>query len=90
MSILNADESRNNAPLPPISTKRVIFLVFLGLVVFSACVVIALRVFPGPYRDVHYLIIGTASVLVSLAIIFVAVLANRRKMFVRPDDETVS
>jgi len=90
ISILNAGESKRKEPLPPLSTKRLILLVILGLTVFSASVVIALRIFPGPYRDVHYLIIGTVSVVVSLLSIFLALLANRRKMFIGPDDEVVS
>ena len=90
MSILNSDQSPGKAPLPPISTGRVFLLIILGLVVFSACAAIGLRVFPGPYRDVHYLIIGTVAVVISLLIIFLALLSNRRKMFVAPDDQAIS
>lgn len=90
MSILNAEESRKKASLPPLSTGRLLALVFLGLVVFAGSVIVALKVMPGPYRDIDYLIIGTVSVGIGLLVVFLAMLVNRSKLFVRDDEEPAS
>jgi hypothetical protein len=87
MSILNAPESRHKAALPPMSATRLALLVLMGVIVFTASVLISLRVFPGPYREVDYLVIGTVSVGIALVVIFLGILANRRKLFVRIDEE---
>jgi hypothetical protein len=89
MSILNSEESRNKASLPPLSAKRVVLLIFLGLIVFLGCVLGALKIYPGPYREIDYMVIGTISVALALLVIFLGILANRRKLFVRTDEETV-
>lgn len=90
MSILNSEDSQKKAALPPLSAKRVVLLIFMGLIVFSACVLAALKIYPGPYRQIDYMVIGTISVALALLVIFLGILANRRKLFVRTDEETVS
>lgn len=90
MSILNSEESQKQAALPPLSAKRLALLILLGVIVFTACVLAALKIYPGPYREIDYMVIGTISVALALLVIFLGILANRRKLFVRSDEETVS
>jgi heme A synthase len=91
MSILNTQEaSGQKAPLPPLSAKRLTLLVLMGIIVFAACVLVALRVYPGPYREIDYLIMGTISVGIALLVIFLGMLVNRRKLFIRTDEEAAS
>lgn len=90
MSILNVHESQKKEVLPPLSAKRLALLILMGVIVFAACVLAALKVYPGPYREIDYMVIGTVSVAIALLVIFLGMLANRRKLFVRNDEEAAS
>src|SRR5947209_17986051 len=78
MSILRVEDSSEQAPLPSLSMKRLLLLLFLGLCVFGGCVIGGMRVFPGPYREIDYMMIGTGSVIIALVVILVAIRLNRR------------
>jgi hypothetical protein len=54
-------------------------LVLSALIIFAVTVVICLKVFPGPYSEIDYLVIGCIATLLSLSVMFVMLLTTLMK-----------
>lgn len=59
---------------------RVAILTVSALIVFGVMGVTLLRVLPGPRQPADFLVIGTLATLVTLAALFVAIIAGGPKM----------
>lgn len=55
--------------------KRTLVLVLAAAASFTAAAVVLLRFLPQPHTQIDYLIVGTASTLVMLVVLFVAAIA---------------
>ena len=58
---------------------RQIVLVLGGVCVFAVTAAVMVAVLPAPLKDTDYLVIGSIATLVSLLVMFVALLATRLK-----------
>lgn len=58
---------------------RQIMLILGGVCVFAVSAAVIVAIMPAPLRDSDYLVIGSIATLVSLLVMFVALLATRLK-----------
>jgi hypothetical protein len=58
---------------------RQTILVLSGVCVFAAVATVMVAIMPPPLKDADYLVIGSIATLVSLLVMFVALLATRLK-----------
>ena len=58
---------------------RQVILVLGGVFVFAASAVVMVAIMPSPLKDTDYLVIGSVATLVSLLVMFFALLATRLK-----------
>jgi hypothetical protein len=54
-------------------------LILSGVCVFAVAAAVMVAIMPSPLRDSDYLVIGSIATLVSLLVMFVALLATRLK-----------
>lgn len=58
---------------------RQTILILSGVCVFAAAATMMVGIMPSPLKDSDYLVIGSVATLVSLLVMFVALLATRLK-----------
>jgi hypothetical protein len=58
---------------------RQTILILSGVCVFAAAAAVMVGIIPSPLKDFDYLVIGSVATLVSLLVMFVALLATRVK-----------
>ena len=58
---------------------RQAILILSGVCVFAVAAVVMVAVMPSPLKDSDYLVIGSVATLVSLLVMFLALLATRLK-----------
>jgi hypothetical protein len=58
---------------------RQIMLILGGVCVFAVSAAVIVAIMPAPLKDSDYLVIGSIATLVSLLVMFVALLATRLK-----------
>jgi len=58
---------------------RQIILILGGVCVFAVAAAVIVAIMPSPLKDTDYLVIGSVATLVSLLVMFVALLATRLK-----------
>ncbi len=58
--------------------RRVIMLILAVAVIFGAVVTIMLKLMPSPLKDSDYFLIGSVATLVSLAVLFVLIVATTK------------
>lgn len=62
------------------SAPRVIALAVGDILIFGAVAAILLKVMPGPLKPIDYLVIGGIATLVSLLVLFAAIVSTWMKM----------
>ena len=58
---------------------RQAILILSGVCVFAVAAVVMVAIMPSPLKDSDYLVIGSVATLVSLLVMFLALLATRLK-----------
>jgi amino acid transporter len=58
---------------------RQAILILSGVCVFAVAAVVMVAILPSPLKDSDYLVIGSIATLISLLVMFVALLATRLK-----------
>jgi hypothetical protein len=58
---------------------RQTILILSGVCVFAVAAAVMVAIMPSPLRDTDYLVIGSVATLVSLLVMFLALLATRLK-----------
>jgi hypothetical protein len=58
---------------------RQTILILSGVCVFAVTAAVMVAIMPSPLKDTDYLVIGSVATLVSLLVMFVALLATRLK-----------
>ena len=58
---------------------RQVMLILGGVCVFAVSAAVLVKIMPSPLKDSDYLVIGSIATLVSLLVMFIALLATRLK-----------